>query len=278
MEGSMTDGILRAYANTPYGQIHYRHAGAGQPLLLLHQTASCSGQFEGMIPTLASSHRALALDTPGYGMSDPPPHQYTVAEYAGSIVAFLDVMGIDRANIFGHHTGAALACEVAAGYPDRVDKLVVYGVPYWDEPSEMLESRIRYFPLKDDGSHLMEMWDDITGRMREGLFPKPYSEEALEAIQREVVWKLMAGERRNEAYIAIYRHSNGILERLPLIQAPTLVMSGDQDGQRPAMEPVAARIRRNRTRLLKGGSYFTAYDDPEALSREILDFLANPGV
>ena len=142
----------------------------------------------------------------------------------------------------------------------------------------MLESRIRYFPLKDDGSHLMEMWDDITGRMREGLFPKPYSDEALETIQKEVVWKLMAGERRNEAYIAIYRHSRDILERLHLIQAPTLVMSGDQDGQRPALEPVAARIRRNRTRVLKGGSYFTAYDDPEALAREILDFLADPGV
>ena len=274
----MTEGILRAYANTPYGQIHYRHAGMGQPLLLLHQTASCSEQFEGMIPSLASSYRVLALDTLGYGMSDPPHHEYTVAEYADSVVAFLDALGIDRAYIFGHHTGAAIACEVAAGYPNRVDKLVVYGVPYWDEPSEMLESRIRYFPLKDDGSHLLEMWDDITGRMREGLFPKPYSEEALETIQKEVVWKLMAGERRNEAYIAIYRHSRDILDRLPLIQAPTLVMSGDQDGQRPALEPVAARIRRNRTRVLKGGSYFTAYDDPEALSREILDFLANPGV
>ena len=167
----MTSGILRAYADTPYGQIHYRYSGVGQPLLLLHQTSSSSEQFEGMITTLATAYRVLAIDTPGYGMSDPPPHQSTVADYARSVVAFLDTLHIDRANIFGHHTGAAIACEVAAASPHRVDKLMLYGVPYREEPREVLEARLRYFPLKGDGSHLMEMWDDTPAEYGKGSFP-----------------------------------------------------------------------------------------------------------
>ncbi len=272
----MASGILRAYADTPHGQIHYRYGGEGPPLLLLHQTASSSEQFEVLMPFMVSRYRVLALDTPGYGMSDPLPQPTTVADYAASIVAFLDALGINRSSFFAHHTGAAIACEVAAAYPDRVESLVVYGVPQYEEPYEALRARITQFPLREDGAHLMEMWDDITGRVREGLFPRPYTQEALEIIQREVLWKLMAGERYGEGYEAIYTYD--ILERLPLIQAPTLVMSGLQDTLRRALEPVAAHIPRVKTRVVEGGSYFTTFDDPELLSREILDFLANPGV
>ena len=122
----------------------------------------------------------------------------------------------------------------------------------------------------------MEMWVDIIGRIREGLFPKPYSKAALDIIEREVLWKLMAGERYVDGYHAVYRYDT--LERLPLINAPTLVLSGDQDTLRSAVEPVAARIKRVRSRLVPGGSYFTSYDDPQGMAREILDFLADPGV
>ena len=272
----MPSEVLSAYADTSHGQIHYRYAGEGPPLVLLHQTASSLEQFEVLMPFLVPRYRVLALDTPGYGMSDPLSHPPTVANYAASIVAFLDALGIDRTSFFTHHTGAAIACEVAAACPDRVETLVVYGVPQDEEPYEELRARIRPFPLREDGTHLMEMWEDITGRVREGLFPRPYSKEALEIIQREVIWKLMAGERYGEGYEAIYAYE--ILERLPLIQAPTLVMSGHQDTLRRALEPVAARIPRARTRMVEGGSYFTTFDDPELLSREILDFLEHPGV
>ena len=272
----MPEGTLRAYADTPNGQLHYRHAGEGPPLLILHQTASCSEQFEGMIPMLASAHRVLALDTPGYGMSDPPPQQYMIPDYARSVVEFLDTLGVERTSIFARHTGAAIATEVAAVYPHRVDGLVLYGVPYYGLPLEELEARNRAFPMREDGGHLAEIWDDIIGRMREGLYPKPYDPEALEVIEREVIWKLMVRERCNAGYYAIYRYD--ILERLPLIQAPTLVLTGDQDVMRSTLEIVAPKIKRVRTRVLEGGSYFTSYDNPEILAREILDFLAQPGV
>ena len=88
----MTDAITirRAYADTPYGQLHYRHAGEGEPLLLIHQTATSSYAYEPVMAYLASSCRVIAVDTPGYGMSDYPTNrEYTAADYARTFAAFL---------------------------------------------------------------------------------------------------------------------------------------------------------------------------------------------
>ena len=273
----MANGVLRAYVETPCGQLHYRYAGQGPPLLLLHQTASSSEQFEGLMPYLISKHLVLALDTPGCGMSDPPFHQYTIADYAGCVVAFLDALHIERTSIFGRHTGGTIALEVAAAHPRRMDKLIVYGVPYWEEESDAeFEARLKHFPRQEDGGHQTGVWNYINRLLREGLFPRPYSKEALRIIDREVLWMLMAGERYHEGFVAVHLYK--MRERLRLIEASTLVMSGERDAQLPALEPVADHIRRVRTRVVPGGSYFTTYDNPEALSQEILDFIASPGI
>ena len=274
----MPSNVLRGYANTAYGQIHYRYAGQGDPLVMLHQTACSSVQFERVIPLLAGDCRVLAMDTLGFGMSDFPPHQYTTEDYAASVVAFLDAMDIQRTNLFAHHTGASFGCEVAAAYPDRVDKLILYGTPYWEDTLEAMEARLRHRQLtvKVDGSHLADVWDDVSGRLAEGVFPERNSREALEAIETEVIWKLMSGERFKEVYHAIYRYP--VLERSTLIKAPTLVMSGTGDGLLRTTDIVAGRIPRSRTSVIEGGSFYTNYDNPEALAREILNFLKDPGV
>ena len=277
----MPSNVLRGYANTTYGQIHYRYAGQGEPLVMLHQTACSSVQFEHVIPLLAGSCRVLAMDTLGFGMSDFPPHQYTAEDYAASVVAFLDAMDIQRTNLFAHHTGASFGCEVAAAYPDRVDKLVLYGTPYWEDLPEEMEARMvftgsRQFNIKDDGSHLADVWDDMSGRLLEKVFPERNSREALEAIETEVIWKLMAGERFKEAYHAIFRYP--VLERSALIKAPTLVMSGTGDGLVRTTEIVAQHIPRSRTCVIEGGSFYTNYHNPEGLAREIMSFLKDPGV
>ncbi len=273
----MTGNVLRGYANTQNGQLNYRYAGQGEPLLMLHQTPSTSAQFERVIPMLAAGNKVLALDTPGFGMSDPPPRKYTVEDYAACVVAFLDAVEIQRTSIFAHHTGSVFACEVAAAYPNRVDKLIFYGTPYTGESVEEHDAAAiaRNLLIKEDGSHLAEIWAGCSGRMPEGVFPRPFSKEALEAIEIEVIWKLMAGEGVDEAF-AVSRYP--FAERLTLIQAPTLVMSGTADSQIPNLESVAALVRRSRTSVMEGGSGYTSYDNPEGLAREILNFLNDPGV
>src|SRR5687767_10607772 len=98
--------IRRGYTSNRWGQVHYREAGSGPPLVLLHLTSAWSDMYTELIPYLATSRRVIAPDTPGYGLSDPPPEAPGPSGYAAALAETFDALGIDRAAVFGHHTGA----------------------------------------------------------------------------------------------------------------------------------------------------------------------------
>src|SRR5580765_2501949 len=98
----------RGYVDTPDGLIHYREAGEGPETL----------------PLLARELRVVAMDTPGFGMSDRPAERPPdMSWYARRVVDLLDGLGVERAHLFGHHTGATIALETAAQHPDRIGKV-----------------------------------------------------------------------------------------------------------------------------------------------------------
>ena len=117
--------IKRAYVDTSIGQMHYRYAGEGDSLVILHQTASSSEAYEPLMGLLASRFSVVAMDTPGFGMSDAPPRPFTIPDYALVLQEALDGMGIATTSVFGHLTGASIASELAASAPQRVEKLIL---------------------------------------------------------------------------------------------------------------------------------------------------------
>src|SRR5512136_2086419 len=118
--------MKRGYADTPQGQIHYMTIGKGEPLLLLHQTGS-SRQYWKLMPLLAEVYRVFAPDNLGSGNSDPIPPNVQIADLARSMIHFMDFLGIEKAHIFGFHTGNKIATEMAAAWPSRVDRLILCG-------------------------------------------------------------------------------------------------------------------------------------------------------
>ena len=75
------------------------------------------------VATLRSGIRAIGVDTPGFGESDPTPFVPTAEDWAAAIPAVLDHLGVARADVLGHHTGSMVAPEVALQFPDRVRRL-----------------------------------------------------------------------------------------------------------------------------------------------------------
>ena len=89
---SDSSNIRRGYFDGPHGQVHFRACGPehGEPLLLLHQSPLSSAQFAAVLPLLgAQGFAAMALDLPGFGMSDPNPEPDTLPRYAAIIPAAL---------------------------------------------------------------------------------------------------------------------------------------------------------------------------------------------
>jgi len=123
--------MRRGYVDVNFGQIHYREAGAGTPLILLHKTPASSTMYDRVVPRLADHFRTLAVDTPGFGMSDQLPERPgpSLVPYRDAMIQFMDGLEIDQAHLLGHSTGASIAVEIAAHHPDRVDRLVIATTP-----------------------------------------------------------------------------------------------------------------------------------------------------
>lgn len=155
----------RHYVDGAFGQMHLRIAGEGAPgrppLVCFHLSPLSSRLYEPLLDRLAAEGRqALAIDTPGFGMSDPPPAPPSISDYSRAMAGAMDALGIrGPADLMGYHTGSMIAADLAAAQPDKVRRLVLVSAPIFTE-AERQQLRQLYGPTppKLDGSHLVERW------------------------------------------------------------------------------------------------------------------------
>ena len=111
----------RSYTEGRFGQIHFCTCGEGMPLVLMHQSPTSMIQFDKVWSLLAAKGlQVIGIDMPGFGGSDGPEEVPVIGDYAHIVPAVLDDLGIDQADILGHHTGAIVATEVALQFPERI--------------------------------------------------------------------------------------------------------------------------------------------------------------
>src|SRR5262245_61691390 len=94
--------VRRAFVDTPDGQIHYVTAGAGRPVLLLHQTPRSWDEYRDVIPILARERRVIAMDTIGYGESYKPSRRSEIEDYARGAVTLLHGLDLAAPAVVGH--------------------------------------------------------------------------------------------------------------------------------------------------------------------------------
>lgn len=117
------------FAETSYGRIHYRAGGSGRPILLLHINRQSSATYVELIEELAADFHAVAIDYPGYGLSDHLPQPPTIADYAQCAREVLASLGCEEALVLGEAVGAAVAVAFARAFPDRTRGVVLINGP-----------------------------------------------------------------------------------------------------------------------------------------------------
>ncbi|MFM7626137.1 MAG: alpha/beta fold hydrolase [Gammaproteobacteria bacterium] len=259
---------IRGYLEGPAGQVHYRRMGdGGEPLLLLHQSPLSSTQFDAVLPRLAAQgFDALALDLPGYGMSDEPPADATLEDYAGIIPAALSAMGWARAHLVGHHSGAVLAAVYAGSRPPGLGRLVLNGFPLLGE-AERKHFATFYFGPKDpkpDGSHLLIAWQS---RLRA---TPGWTDLAL--MHRYTVEGLHRGGSNWRMFpLVIAADMEAVLQR---IAAPTLLFTNTgEDLYDSTRRAHALRPQDFAYAELEGGTHDIIDEQPEAWTRAVTEFL-----
>lgn len=101
-------------------RMEYEVRGAGEPVLLISPVIA-----DGFVPllaepALAGRHRLIRYHKRGWGGSTRTPGPVTVADHAADAIALLDRLGVTRAHVAGHSSGAAVAAQLAQDHPDRI--------------------------------------------------------------------------------------------------------------------------------------------------------------
>ena len=218
-------------------QIHYRRAGSGPPVLLLHQSPKASSEHIPLMQHLMDRFTCIAPDTPGNGNSDPLPLADPVmADYGDNIAAFLDALGIDKIAVYGFHTGASVASAFAARHPERALIAVLNGFVCLtpDERKDILANYLTPFAPKWDGSHLT--W--LFARLREQTIFYPWyraSKESRmvrdlvtpEALHEGIMEFLLSGDAYRGPYGAAFKNDGTVVAAQ--LRSRTIICASDWD-------------------------------------------------
>jgi haloalkane dehalogenase len=101
----------------------YLEQGDGDTVLFIHGNPSSAYLWRNIIPYAAATHRAIAVDLIGMGHSGKPEIDYTYADHAQYLDAFIEAMDLTNMTIVAHDWGAALAWDFARRNPDKVSKV-----------------------------------------------------------------------------------------------------------------------------------------------------------
>lgn len=233
-----TPPLRRSFVDVPFGQVHVRRvAGAGRPLVLLHASPGSSRQLVPLIEQLAGGRPILAPDTAGFGDSSHHPLPTPAAsDFADTTLAALDTLGITEFDLYGSHTGACIAAEIAIARPEKVAHLVLDGVGLFEGAflDSVLANYAPRFTPDLDGAYLARAfqflrdqcsfwpWFNRTreGRRDAGIMPA-------EALHAWLVELLKANETYPLGYHAAFTWP--VRARLPQVRVPTLMMAAADD-------------------------------------------------
>lgn len=225
----------RGYIDGPFGQIHYRDIGEGLPLLLLHQALMSQRQFDVVYDRLASRGiRAIGIDLPGSGQSDPADSVPTIEDFAEAAATLLDHLDLGQVHVLGHHTGAQVATELAISCPEVIASLIVNGPVLLNKQERVkgikyVTEKEKDYEYRPDGSHLVELFE---GRNQ---FRNEHTK--LETATRYVAESFMGLGPMWHAHWAAFHYDHGAA--LAKLSCKTLILTNTGD----TLYPQAQRTR-----------------------------------
>jgi haloalkane dehalogenase len=156
--------ISRHFVSVGNRHVHYRRAGKGPAVLLVHQSPRSSAEFVPLIERWAEHFTVIAPDTPGFGHSDPlPGEQPEIGDFAVALLNLLDALGIRRIAAYGFHSGGIILMSAFRQAPERFSAMAIGGYAIWTdaERAHFGEAYLPPFKPSPYGEHLTWLWNRI---------------------------------------------------------------------------------------------------------------------
>jgi pimeloyl-ACP methyl ester carboxylesterase len=244
-----TAAAAGAYALVHGQRMYYEIYGAGDPIVLLHGGGSTiHGSFARQIPVFAQTRRVIAVEQFGHGHSDDADGELSYSRMAEDTADLLRQLHVTHADIVGWSDGGIIGLILAARHPELVRHLVASG------------ANTRPDGLKP------EFLDPPPARPPAEPTPAaPPDHAAVMQRKLKVLWSTAPTAADLDEQL------------LARIQAPTLVMAGENDVIRPEhTREIARLILHARLCIVPGSSHATFSSRPELVNPIMLSFFAEP--
>ncbi len=250
--------------------IHHVDEGHGPAVVLIHGFGGHTFSYRYQVADLSRDHRVVALDLLGYGYSGRTTDaDYSLTAQAERVIGLMDALGIERASLVGHSMGGEVAMRVAAGHPDRVERLALVASVSGEAPPRFRGLRFMR-PLLPLMTHiavdriLRASFSDpskITTEVRDAYTAPMRIRGSMDGLHR-----MMADAKRDEEI------------RFERIIQPTLILWGEDERLLP--EFMIDRLRQRLPRadlvtVMAAGAQLLE-EQPAACNRVLREFL-EPG-
>ena len=156
--------IRKGYTKCCFGHLHYRFVEPIKvkypiPLICFHMSPYSSIVYDNFLKCIGKNRFTLAMDTPGFGDSDPPKHIPQISDYTKVVPSLLKKFNFETVNIIGYHTGSSIAVDTAVQFPNLVKRLVLISAPVWKKHElKVAKNEFSAKENRKNGSHLSDYW------------------------------------------------------------------------------------------------------------------------
>lgn len=236
------------------------------PLVLVNSLGTELTMWDGQIPRLSRNRRIVRYDTRGHGRSPAPPGPYTMDDLGADLVALLDRLEIERADVCGISLGGLTAIWLAANQPARVDRLVLANTAARIGTSDGWTRRAR--TVRAEGTAAVA--DAVVER-----FLSPGFRDRAPATAAHLRDGLAALDDEGYAACCLALADADLRGEVGSIVAPTLVITGTEDVATPPQDArwLDDHLADSRLVMLSGVGHLSSIEDPAAFGRAVLDFL-----
>jgi pimeloyl-ACP methyl ester carboxylesterase len=265
----------------PGAEVNYAEIGEGEPMLFVHGLGGCWRNWLENLPHFGRTHRAIALDLPGFGHSPMPSWAIDMPAYGRLIHDFCEKLGIERvAAIVGNSMGGFVSTEAVIEEPSRFDRLVLVsaaGISFAEAEGRRLEALVSTFEaIVPFLSGAREFWLKRS-RTRTLAFGRVFHYP--NRVRTELLAEQMEPGIRAPGFAEAIRATGGYDTRhhLPEIEIPTLVVWGMNDHVVPVEAAIGYHrlIEGSRLELFERTGHVPQMERPARFNALLEEFLAS---
>ena len=261
-------------------RLHYVAAGDGEPVVLLHGWPTSSFLWRNVMPEIAKGNRVIALDLPGFGLSDKPLDvSYSFRYFDRVLSDAFDALGLESTSLAVHDLGGPVGLYWACQHTERLQRLALLNTLVYPEVSWAVVLFVAACRLPGIRSYVASP-AGLRFAMRFGVADRRrLTDEALANVQAPFVSRdarralLKAGQNLSP------KGFKEIAAKLPSLDVPVRVIYGERDRILPdvakTMHRVQGDLPQTEVTVLADCGHFLQEERPEEIGRLLAEFFSS---